>query len=127
MIRENLAPLARVLAEIVLAPALREQDFEQARRLLLAEHVQRRDDDQDLAGRAFRRALFAGGPLGRPPSGTVASLGRIAVDECRAFHRALCVLVPIVEDPGSNLRLAAAEFVTRLGRTLGAGEDPPPR
>jgi zinc protease len=90
VIRESLEPLARLLLGLVLEPAMREEDFEQARRLLLAEAVSRRDDDQELAGRAFRRALFGTGSLGRPSSGTVASLQRITRDDCVRLQRALC-------------------------------------
>jgi zinc protease len=90
VIRENLAPFVRLLLGLALEPAMREEDFAQAQRLLLAEAVSRRDDDQDLAGRAFRRLLFAGHRLGRPASGTVASLQRVERSACIARHRAIC-------------------------------------
>jgi zinc protease len=90
VIRESLEPLIDLLLGLVLEPAMREEDFAQARRLLLAEAVSRRDDDQELAGRAFRRLLFTGGTLGRPSSGTVASLGNVTRDDCVQLHRSLC-------------------------------------
>jgi len=88
VLRENLEPFARLLAEIVTEPALRADDFERAKRLLAAELVSVRDDDQGLAARAFRRSLFRGNAAGRPSSGTVASVGRITLDDCAAWYRA---------------------------------------
>ncbi|MBN1771485.1 MAG: insulinase family protein [Deltaproteobacteria bacterium] len=90
VIRENLEPFARLMLDLVLEPALREDDFAQAQRLLLAEVTAKRDDDQDLAGRAFRRVLFGGGRHGRPSSGTAASLRRVTRDDCVRRHRELC-------------------------------------
>jgi zinc protease len=89
VIRENVAAFADLATSLVLEPAMREEDFEQQRRLLSSEHVAMRDDDQDLAGRAFRRALFAGHPAGRPASGTIASLERIPLEACRDVPRRL--------------------------------------
>ena len=106
VIRENLEPFARLLLDLLLEPALREEDFAQAQRLLVAETIARRDDDQELAGRAFRRALFGGGRLGRPSSGTVASLRRITRDDCARRHRELCardrVVVAVAGDVGEE-------------------------
>ncbi len=90
VIRENLEPFARLMLGLLLEPALREDDFAQAQRLLLAEVMSKRDEDQDLAGRAFRRALFGGGRHGRPSSGTVASLRRVTREDCARRHRELC-------------------------------------
>ncbi|MBI5490707.1 MAG: insulinase family protein [Deltaproteobacteria bacterium] len=136
VIRESLEPLSKLLLGLVLEPAMREEDFAQAKRLLLAEAVSRRDDDQELAGRAFRRALFGDGHLGRPASGTVASLGRIERDDCVGLHRALCAQDTLVlglagdidEAEARRLLLGPLESLPAKAAVVRPGGEPvPPR
>lgn len=136
VIRENLEPFARLMLGLLLEPALREDDFAQAQRLLLAEVTAKRDDDQELAGRAFRRALFGGGRHGRPSSGTVASLQRVTRDDCVRRHRELCarealvaaVAGDVAEDEARRLLLEPlAALPERTGATRFDEPPAPPR
>ncbi len=109
VIRENLEPFAGLLCDLVTRPAMREDDFDRAKRLLDAELVSLRDDDQALAGRAFRRALFADHPAGRPSSGTVASVRAISLDDCAAWCRSAPSLDRLVVGVAGDIDEAQAE------------------
>ena len=77
----------KMLADIVVRPALREEDFARIRRQRLNRLIQLRDMPGAIAERAFARLLYGDGPYGHTPLGREASLNAITLDDVRAFHR----------------------------------------
>ncbi len=70
VIRRNLAPMLDLFAEILTEPSLPPDELAQVAREVRADLIDSRDDDRTLAGRFFRRTLFAGHAYGRPSAGT---------------------------------------------------------
>jgi zinc protease len=76
----------RLLSDIVVRPALREEDFTRVRQLRLHRLTQIRDMPGALADRAFLKLLYGIHPYGHPPIGTEASLASMTVDDVRSYH-----------------------------------------
>ncbi|MCA9531083.1 MAG: insulinase family protein [Myxococcales bacterium] len=91
VIRRNVEPFVDLLSAATLAPALRGSDIAQLKREVLAELVAARDDDHELAGTWFRRALYADHPYGRPAAGEVTSVRQVSGRDVAAYHRAALV------------------------------------
>ena len=71
----------------ILRPALREEDFE-TERLVILEEIQMYDDQPPFgADDACRATFFAGHPAGRSVHGTLDSVRSISVDGMRDYHR----------------------------------------
>ena len=79
-------PAVSLLADIVVRPALREDDFMRVRQLRQHRLMQLRDMPGAVADRAFMRLLYGDHPYGHTPLGGDASLAAITVDDVRAFH-----------------------------------------
>lgn len=128
VIRRNLEPFLRILASLLLAPALRPRDLAFVRREALAELVSQLDSDRWLGARAFRHALFGPHPYGRSTSGTPRSLAAIRLGELRAFHsarvRASDVIVGMAGDVTRKDALALVEPLF-AGVPSGAADDVP--
>jgi predicted Zn-dependent peptidase len=77
-----------ILSEIVWEPALRADDVESERQVILEEIRMRDDTPDDLVHDLFAGALFAGHPLGREVAGTEASVTRTSRDAVADYHRA---------------------------------------
>src|SRR5215470_15236424 len=77
----------RLLADIVVRPSLREDDFERVRRQRLNRLVQLRDLPGAIAERVFMRLLYGDAPYGHTPLGREASLTAMTLDDVRDFHR----------------------------------------
>ena len=86
VLRRNLEPLLRLLADLVWQPALRARDFAKLKRQARAALIARLDDDEALAARCFREALFGEHPYARAQSGTADSLARIGLPEVESFY-----------------------------------------
>jgi zinc protease len=76
-----------LLADIVVRPALREDDFERVRRQRLNRLVQLRDMPGAIAERVFMRLLFGDAPYGHTPLGSEASLSAMTIEDIRVFHK----------------------------------------
>ncbi|MGH7281189.1 MAG: M16 family metallopeptidase, partial [Polyangiaceae bacterium] len=83
-IARNIDELADLLAKIVGAPALAEDELARLIREMDAEQLEQRDDDRTLAVRALRRAVFGDHIYGRVT--TRDSLSKMIVDDVRGFH-----------------------------------------
>ncbi len=83
-----LQPAVSLLADIVVRPTLREEDFARVRQLRLHRLMQLKDMAGAVADRAFMRLLYGQQPYGHTPLGNEASLTAITVDDVRAFHAA---------------------------------------
>jgi len=82
------APALALLADIVVRPALRDDDFTRVRQLRLHRLTQLRDMPGAVADRAFLRLLYGAHPYGHAPIGSEAALASMTVDDVRAFHAA---------------------------------------
>ncbi|MDZ7800494.1 MAG: pitrilysin family protein [Trueperaceae bacterium] len=125
---EHLGALNEALAAM-LRPALRPEDLEVERAVVLEEIAMTHDQPDDRALETAAARYFAGHPLGRPVLGTrasVAGLTRDALDAWRARHYAPARLVVALAgrfDPD-----AEADRVARLAEALAAdGSTPEPR
>jgi zinc protease len=79
---------ASLLADIVVRPAMREEDFARVRQLRLDRLRQLRDVPPAVAERAFLRLLYGDHPYGHVPIGSDGSLRGVTLEDVRAFHRA---------------------------------------
>ena len=75
-----------LLADILVRPALREDDFTRVRQLRLHRLTQIRDMPGAVADRAFLRLLYGIHPYGHSPIGSESSLASMTVDDVRQFH-----------------------------------------
>lgn len=83
-----LQPAVSLLADMLVRPTLREDDFARVRQLRLHRLMQLKDMPGAVADRAFMRLLYGQQPYGHTPLGNEASLSALTVDDVRAFHAA---------------------------------------
>ena len=118
-----------LLSDIVVRPALREEDFLRVRQLRLHRLTQIRDMPGAVADRAFLKLLYGAHPYGHSPIGNEASLAAMHVDDVRAFHeRAIRPSVATLLAVGDCRHDAIVRLVTdSLGAWTGdgGGEVPP--
>jgi predicted Zn-dependent peptidase len=129
-------PALSLLSDIVVRPALREEDFARVRQLRLHRLKQLRDMAATVADRAFLRLLYGDQPYGHSPIGTEAALASMTVDDVRAFHRSAlrpsdATLIAVGDTNHQEIaRIAAAEFSDWTGdaqeRPAGTGSFPAP-
>jgi predicted Zn-dependent peptidase len=74
-----------ILSDIMWAPALRPEDIEAERTVILDEILMHADEPADLAGERWQAALFPEHPLGRDTLGTASSVQRINRDDILTF------------------------------------------
>jgi predicted Zn-dependent peptidase len=78
---------AKLLSDVVTAPALRESDFERVRQLRLDRLKQLKDLPPAVAERAFLRLLYPSHPYGHLAIGTDESLRALSLEDVVKFHR----------------------------------------
>ena len=76
-----------LLGEVVAAPALRDDDVESERQVILEELAMDDDSPEDVVHRAFGAAVFGDHPLGWDTAGDRASVLGLTADSVRTFHR----------------------------------------
>jgi len=76
-----------LMAEVLLSPTFPEAEFKRKVAQTQAAIKRSEEDPGTVAGRALARLVFPNHPYGRPPEGTVESLGRITRDDVVRFHR----------------------------------------
>lgn len=76
-----------LLADLVVRPALREDDFLRVRQQRLHRLIQLRDMPGATAERAFAKLLYGSTPYGHTPLGNETSLGAMTIDDVRMFHQ----------------------------------------
>lgn len=126
VIRRNVPALLDLLADLMTEATLPDAEIAQVRREVQADIVDGRDDDRSLAGRHFRRTLFAGHPYGRPSAGTLRGLD--AVDRSAAlaaFQRTFCRGNIIAAAAGDITREELEGFSARIAPGLSAHPAPP--
>jgi zinc protease len=115
-----------LLADLMTEATLPDAEIAQVRREVQADIVDGRDDDRSLAGRHFRRTLFAGHPYGRPSAGTLRGLD--AVDRSAAlaaFQRTFCRGNIIAAAAGDITREELEGFSARIAPGLSSHPAPP--
>jgi predicted Zn-dependent peptidase len=75
-----------LLGDVVSAPALRPDELENERQVILEELAMDDDDPDDVLHRRFARQLFGTHPLGRDTAGRADTVADITVADVRAFH-----------------------------------------
>jgi zinc protease len=87
---ESLDSYTALLEEALLTPGFAESDFRrnQAQLLGYLTNTLRSGNDELLGLEVIQDVIFAGQPYGHPPSGTVAGLKSIALEDVRQFYRA---------------------------------------
>lgn len=122
VITRSLDHFARVIEEVVRAPAFREDEFRLLVRETEGELIEALDDDRTLARRWFRRRLFAGHPYGRPTSGTPQSLQNIELADLEVLYRQLFVKGHLVLGFAGDLTAdAALDYGRQLTASLPDG------
>jgi len=106
-----------LLGDLVVRPALRDDDFTRVRQLRLHRLMQLRDLPSAMAERAFARLLYGAHPYGHTPLGSETSLGTLHADDVRAFHAAAL-------DPAVSTLIAVgdcthAEILQHVQRAFG--------
>ena len=84
---ERLDVALEILSDIVWEPALRPDDVESERQVILEEIRMRDDTPDDLVHDLFASALFPDHPLGREVLGTQPSIGAMRRDAIADYHR----------------------------------------
>src|SRR5262245_65537995 len=84
---QRLALALDILSDIVWSPALRTDDVESERQVILEEIRMRDDTPDDLVHEVFSHALFPGHPLGREIAGTQETIVAMPRAAIAGYHR----------------------------------------
>ena len=79
--------LLELLAEMIVEPTYPQKQFERQRQRVLDRLLVERDDPRVQGEQLFRKLVYGNHWLGRPGSGTIASLGRTTRKDLIQFHR----------------------------------------
>jgi len=86
--RDNVAAYWEIASEMLLDPGWRDSDFERLRtrqkNAILVDLVG--NNDEELGKEVLYGAIYVGHPYGRLNLGSVASLDRLTLEDCRRFH-----------------------------------------
>ena len=113
---DDLALAVDLLADVVTAATMADDDVELERAVVLEEIAMRADDPEDLAGEVFDTALFGDHPLGLPVIGSTESIEEMTRDRLRGFWRRhytpprMVVAVAGNVDHGQLVELVAQAF-----------------
>lgn len=113
-----------VLTDVVAAPALRPEEFEAERQVILEEIAMSEDDPDDLVHTLLLDAVYPAHPMGRETLGSVQTVTAVNREDIAAFHEHHYV--------GSNIVVAACgpiqhdELEAQLAEWLHDRPPPPP-
>ncbi len=117
-----------LLGDVVTRPALRDDDVEVERQVILEEIAMDADSPDDVAGRLFGEQVFPGHPLGRDTAGSSATVAGIAAADVRSFferhYTAGSMVVSVV---GPHDHDAVVREVARSFSTVRPGDARPER
>ena len=85
LLSEHLALGLDILSDIMWQPALRPEDIEAERTVILDEILMHADEPADLASEHWQAEVFPGHPLGRDTLGTASSVQAISREDIRRF------------------------------------------
>ncbi|MEX2147578.1 MAG: pitrilysin family protein [Candidatus Rokuibacteriota bacterium] len=86
ILKRDLALGLDLLAEVVLTPTFPEAELKRRAAQIQAGIKRSEEDPGTVAGRALARLVFGSHPYGRPPEGTVESVGRLTRDDVVTFY-----------------------------------------
>ena len=75
-----------LLGDVICAPALRDDDIESERQVILEELAMDDDSPEDVVHRAFGAELFGEHPLGRDTAGDRTTVTALSAGDIRTFH-----------------------------------------
>ncbi|HEY3484402.1 MAG TPA: pitrilysin family protein, partial [Ilumatobacteraceae bacterium] len=75
-----------LLGDVLTAPALRADEFENERNVILEELAMDDDSPDDVVHRRFAQQVFGAHPLGRDTAGERDTVSTLGVDDVRTFH-----------------------------------------
>lgn len=87
LVDDDLPVGMELLSEMLMRPAMRQNEIDSERQVVFEEINMREDDPQDAAFEAFGRAIYDGHALGRPVLGTRDSIGAMTRDDLRGYWR----------------------------------------
>lgn len=122
-ISRSLDAFSELLVGVIARPSLSDGEFGKLKRETLAELVELRDHDRELAQRWFRQKFFAGHTYGRSASGTTTSVAAAEADDIAWLYR--LVTTPqnfIFAFAGDIDERQAHSIAERLGAALPGGE-----
>jgi zinc protease len=123
VISRSLDAFSDLLVGVIAKPSLSEQEFGKLKRETLAEIVELRDHDRELAQRWFGRKLFSGHPYGRSITGTPKSIEAIAVGDTASLHGLVTTPPNLIFAFAGDLDEARAHSIAdRVRAALGDGE-----
>lgn len=125
VLSRNLDGLMDLLTRILARPTFPENELELLRREMIAELIDTRDDDRNLAQIAFRQGLFGEHVYGRRIVGWIKSLNAIELKDIRAVHREHFVRENVVLGFAGDIDEARAEAAAKaLLSALPSGKPP---
>jgi zinc protease len=123
VISRSLDAFSDLLIGVLSKPGLTEHEFGKLKRETLAELVEARDHDRDLAQRWFGRSLFAGHPYGRSVSGTEDSVTSVNRDDVSSLYSLVTTSKNLVFAFAGDIDSARASSIAeRITLALPAGE-----
>ena len=129
LLSEHLPLGLDILSDIMWEPALRPDDIEAERTVILDEILMHADEPADLAAERWQAALFPEHALGRDTLGTAASVQRITREDIRSFfeehYRPANMVVSVAGDCTHDA--VAADLDRRFAGTSGGVAPPAPR
>jgi zinc protease len=87
VIARSLDAFADLLVGVLARPSLSEEELSKLKRETVAELVEARDHDRELAQRWFRERLFEGHPYARPVSGTPKTIASLTPSDVHHLYR----------------------------------------
>jgi predicted Zn-dependent peptidase len=119
-------PLAvDILSDIVWSPAMRPDEVESERQVILEEIRMRDDTPDDLVHDVFSSALFPRHPLGREVSGSEDSIGAVTRQQIASYHAEHYRPANVVVAAAGNVDHDEVVALVEAAQTDARGERPP--
>ncbi len=120
---DQMIKATQLLWELISEPALREEDIEKERQIIISEIQSVRDSPEDVAADLFYQALWDGHPLSRPVLGTEETTQAISRYALATFHGANYTGQRIIVTAAGAVEPALfMETVDRFFGSLSTGE-----
>lgn len=123
-LKRTLPQMLELLADALCRPAFSKDELDRLRRQVVAEIVERRDNDEALARHLFYQALLAPDPAARPVKGSAESLATITVDDVWSCYRKTFTRANLVAGAAGAIREHEVDRI--LTESLHLPEGTPP-
>lgn len=125
---DNLQPYYKLLRSMLLAPGWRAEDFERVREdAVNSIQVGLRANDEELGKEVLYANIYDGTPYGHYQAGTVASLQKLTLEDCKHFYHTQYSQNHLILGVSGGYSPAFLEKVKQDFRTLPAAGDFRPR